>query len=48
MGVDGPLGFVFGGGVGEGLEFLVIGMAVELALCVSDKIGLEKEGDEPL
>ena len=48
VGVDGPLGFVSGGGVGEGLEFLVIGMAVEFALCVSDKIGLEKEGDEPL
>ena len=48
MGVDGPLGFVSGGGVGDGLEFLVIGMAVEFALCVSDKIGLEKEGDDPL
>ena len=47
---------VSGGGVGEGLEFLVIGMGVEFvglfAGCVSDKIGQEEElleeGDDPL
>ena len=58
VGVDGPLGLVSGAGgrVGEGLEFLVIGMGVEFvglfAGCISDKIGQEEklleEGDDPL
>ena len=57
MGVAGPLGCVSGGGVGEGLEFLVIGIGVEFVVglfagCISDKIGQEEElleeGDDPL
>ena len=50
------MGVVSGGRVGEGLEFLVIGMGVEFvglfAGCISDKIGQEEElleeGDDPL
>ena len=56
VGVGSPLGLVSGGGVGEGLEFLVIGIGVEFvglsAVCISDKIGQEEElleeGDDPL
>ena len=57
MGVAGPLGCVSGGGVGEGLEFLVIGIGVEFVVglfagCISDKMGQEEElleeGDDPL
>ena len=56
VGVGSPLGIVSGGGVGEGLEFLVIGIGVEFvglsAVCISDKIGQEEElleeGDDPL